>query len=165
MILDLKRIFANEGSSLPIEYEMDMSEVDYSGDFPLKSPVKISGSVSNRASMVELQLKIDYIFSADCHRCGAYCEHNHSLKLDKALAVSVENEESDTIIAVSDMKLDLDELVFSEVYMSLPTKHLCHEECKGICSKCGKNLNEGKCECPEKEIDPRLQKLADLLKN
>ncbi|MBR2488852.1 MAG: DUF177 domain-containing protein, partial [Clostridia bacterium] len=47
----------------------------------------------------------------------------------------------------------------------LPMKHLCSEKCKGICSKCGKNLNDGKCECPEKEIDPRLQILADLLNN
>ena len=164
MILDLKKIFANEGSSLPIEYEMDMSTVDYSGDFPLKSPVKISGTVSNRASMVELRLEIDYVFSADCHRCGAFCEHKHSLTLLKSLAVSVESEESDTIIAVPGMQLDLDELVFGEVYMSLPTKHLCKEDCKGICFKCGKNLNEGKCDCPEKEIDPRLAALAELLK-
>ena len=34
-----------------------------------------------------------------------------------------------------------------------------------ICPKCGKNLNEGKCGCPEKEIDPRLSALADLLNN
>ena len=165
MFLDLKKIFANEGATLPIEYEMDMSNTDYSGDFPLKQPVKISGLISNRASMVELQLRIDYIFSADCHRCGTFCENSHTLNLLKTLAVSVESEENDTIITVGDMQLDLDELVFSEVYMSLPTKHLCRENCKGICAKCGKNLNDGECGCVKKEIDPRLAKLAELLEN
>jgi len=165
MTLDLKAIFAGVGTSMPIEYEMDMSDVDFSGDFPLKSPVKISGSVSNRASMVELRLEINYVFSAPCHRCGVDFDAPYSLVLERTLAVSVESEENDTIIAVPGMTLDLDELVFSEVYMDLPTKHLCSEDCKGICSKCGKNLNEGKCDCPEKEIDPRLQALADLLKN
>ena len=77
----------------------------------------------------------------------------------------IEGEDSDTILLVPGMKLDLDELVYSEVMMSLPMKHLCNAECKGICFKCGKNLNEGKCDCPEKEIDPRLQALADLLKD
>ena len=62
------------------------------------------------------------------------------------------------------MKLDLDELVYSEVIVSLPMKHLCSEECRGICFKCGKNLNDGDCDCPKKEIDPRLAALADLLK-
>ena len=165
MFLDLKKIFANEGTTLPIEYEMDMSNTDYSGDFPLKQPVKISGLISNRASMVELQLRIDYIFSADCHRCGTFCESSHTLNLSKTLAVSVESEENDTIITVGDMQLDLDELVFSEVYMSLPTKHLCRDACKGICAKCGKNLNDGECGCVKKEIDPRLAKLAELLEN
>lgn len=165
MILDLKQLFVNEGSVLPVEYQMDMSQVDYSGDFPLKSPVKIKGAISNRASVVELDLTVSYVFSSDCHRCGTYAEHPHSIAVKKLLAVSVESEENDTIITVPDMKLDLDELIFGEVYISLPTKHLCKDDCKGICSKCGKNLNEGACGCSEKEIDPRLQKLADLLKN
>ena len=63
------------------------------------------------------------------------------------------------------MKLDLNELVYSEVIVSLPMKHLCKDDCKGICVKCGKNLNEGRCDCPEKEIDPRLSALAELLNN
>lgn len=165
MILDLKHLFVNEGSVLPVDYQMDMSEVDFSGDFPLKHPIKIIGSISNRASVVELELKISYVFSADCHRCGVFSEHTHELGFKKILAVSVESEENDTIITVPDMKLDLDELIFGEVYMSLPTKHLCKDDCKGICTKCGKDLNVGECGCNHKEIDPRLQKLADLLKN
>ena len=55
------------------------------------------------------------------------------------------------------------ELVYSEVIVSLPMKHLCNEECKGICFKCGKNLNEGECDCPKKDIDPRLAPLQAIL--
>ena len=162
MILDLKSIFANEGSVLPIAYEMDLSSVEFAGGFPLKMPVKVQGSVSNRASMVILMLKITYTFSADCDRCGVSTERVHTLSLNKTLAVSVESEESD-IVPVPGMELNVDELVFSEVYVDLPSKHLCNKNCKGICPKCGKNLNEGNCDCPTKEIDPRLSKLAELL--
>ena len=165
MILDLKKLFVSEGCVLPIEYQMDMSEVDFSGEFPLNKPVKLSGSVSNRASVVELDITVNYVFSANCHRCGVFCEHTHTVEIKRVLATRVESEENDSIIAVPDMKLDLDELVFGEVYMSLPTKHLCKEDCKGVCSKCGKDLNQGECGCPTKEIDPRLAKLAELLKN
>ena len=165
MIIDLKRIFVNENSSLPIEYSLDMSNVDFSGVYPLKKPVEIIGTVSNKASLVELDASINYVFEAPCDRCGVDAAEKYTLNIQKTLAPSIEGEESDSILLTPDMKLDLDELVYSEVIVSLPMKHLCKDDCKGICAKCGKNLNEGKCDCPEKEIDPRLSALAELLNN
>lgn len=163
MTLDLKRIFANDGATLPIVYELDMKDVDYAGCFPLKKPVKINGSVSNKADVVSLLLNMVYEYSAVCDRCGAETVREYTVTLSRSLAVSIEGEDSDTILVVPQMQLDVDELVFTEVYLSLPTKFLCEENCKGLCSKCGKNLNEGDCGCSQKEIDPRLKKLADLL--
>ena len=165
MIIDLKKIFVNENSSLPIEYSLDMSNVDFSGDYPLKKPAEIKGAVTNKASLVELNADITYVFEAPCDRCGVYTAKKHILHIEKSLAPSIEEEESDSILLTPDMKLDLSELVYSEVIVSLPMKHLCKEDCKGICFKCGKNLNEGKCDCPQKEIDPRLSALAELLNN
>ena len=163
MILDLKRIFVNENSSLPIEYALDMSGVEFSGTYPLKKPVKISGTVTNKASLTVLDAEITYEYSAPCDRCGAETAKEYTVKVNKSLAPSIEGEESDSILPVPDMKLDLDEFIYSEVILSLPTKFLCQESCKGICPKCGKDLNEGKCGCDFKEIDPRLAKLAELL--
>ena len=164
MIIDLKPIFVNDNSSLPIDYALDMTDFELSGLFPLKNPVKINGLVYNKASLIRLEATITYVYDAPCDRCGDNAVEEITVKLEKSLAVSIEGEESDTIIALPDMKLDLDDLVYTETVLSIPTKHLCSATCKGICYKCGKNLNQGKCECPEKEIDPRLQALADLLK-
>ncbi len=165
MILDLKRIFANEGSVLSIEHSLDMSDVDFMGNYPLKNLVKINGAVSNKASVVSLNLNVEYTFAAPCDRCGVDAAHNHTVIVDKLLATAIERQESDTIITVPDMKLDVDEFVYSEVILDLPSKHLCSEDCKGICFKCGKNLNEGECGCSTKEVDPRLAKLMELLDN
>ncbi len=165
MVLDLKRVFSNSGESLPIDYTFDMSETDFAGGFPLKSPVKVKGSIFNRAGVVTLCLDMEYVFTAPCDRCAVLTARTHSVNLEKSLATSIEGEDSDTIITVPDYKLDVDELVFSEVYLSLPSKHLCKEDCMGCCYECGKNLNEGECDCSEKQdIDPRLSKLAELLK-
>lgn len=163
MVLDLKGIFACEGRSLPIDCSLDMSDVDYSGLFPLKKPIIAKGSVFNKASVVTLNLKIDFEYDAPCDRCGKETVRSYNVIIDKSLATSIEGEDSDTIITVPDMKLDVDELIFTEVILGLPTKHLCTETCKGICFKCGKDLNEGDCDCTKKEIDPRLKALADLL--
>ena len=58
MIIDLKKIFVNDNSSLPLEYSFDMSTVEFSGLFPLKKPVKLIGTVSNKASLVSLNADI-----------------------------------------------------------------------------------------------------------
>ena len=164
MIIDLKRIFVNENSTLPIEYSLDLSDVEHSGSFPLKKPVLFNGTVSNKAGLVRFEATVNYIYEAPCDRCGVDTAKPVTVLVDKSLATAIEGEDSDTILLVPDMKLDIDEFLYTEVVISLPMKHLCSEDCKGICSKCGKNLNEGKCDCPEKEIDPRLAVLADLLK-
>lgn len=163
MTLDLKRIFANEGAVLPISYELDLNGLEFSGIFPLKKPVKVNGSVSNKADMLELELKIAYTYEGFCDRCGIEAAHDYTVTFNRALAVSIEGEESDTILTIPDMKLDVDELVYTEVFLSFPTKFLCREDCKGICPDCGKDLNDGECGCNKREIDPRLAKLAELL--
>ena len=165
MIIDLKRIFVNDNSSLPVDCSLDLSQLEYLGEYPLKKPVSMKGKISNSASLVRLEAEISYEYEAPCDRCGLITAEGHTVKIEKSLASSIEGEESDTILVVPDRKLDLDELIYTEVMLSLPMKHLCSENCKGICSKCGKNLNEGKCDCPEKEIDPRLAALAELLNN
>ncbi len=163
MTLDLKRIFANEGAVLPVSTELDMSDVDHGGFYPLKKPVVVTGKVSNRAGVVGLDLEMSYTYDGICDRCGCPVSKTYTVPFEKALAVSIEGEESDTILTVPEMQLDVDELVYTEVYVSLPTKFLCRKDCKGLCSTCGKNLNEGMCSCDHTEIDPRLKKLADLL--
>lgn len=163
MIVDLKYIFATDTASLQINHQMDLSSLSVYGLFPLKKPVNVTGKVYNRASVVCLELCITYTYEAGCDRCGIDTVRDFSVTVDKSLAVSIEAEESDTIITVPDMKLDVDELVYSEVVLSLPVKFLCKEECRGLCELCGKNLNDGECNCRRKEIDPRLAKLAELL--
>lgn len=165
MVLDLKRIFATEGSVLPIECVMDLSALEVSGNFPLKKPVTVKGSVSNKASVVSLVLVIDYEFAAPCDRCGVDAINEHTVTVDKLLATSIERQESDTILTVPGMKLDVDELVYTEVVLDLPTKHLCFADCKGLCPQCGKNLNVESCDCNKKQVDPRLAKLLELLEN
>lgn len=164
MIIDLKQVFVNDNFTLPLKYALDLSHIEYMGEYPLKKPVEIAGEIVNKASVVRLEAEISFEFDASCDRCGARTAKMHTLKVSKSLATSIEGEDSDTIVTVPDMKFNLDEFLYAEVITNLPMKHLCSESCKGLCLKCGKNLNEGECGCQRKEIDPRLSALADLLK-
>ncbi|MDH4027761.1 MAG: DUF177 domain-containing protein [Nitrospirota bacterium] len=61
-----------------------------------------------------------------------------------------------------DDEIDIDELIKEQVLLSVPMKPLCSPECRGICPKCGKDLNEGTCGCETKGTDPRLAPLEKL---
>jgi uncharacterized protein len=58
--------------------------------------------------------------------------------------------------------LDITEAVRQYSLLAIPMKALCKKDCAGLCPTCGKNLNEGKCDCPDDNIDPRWSKLAEL---
>jgi uncharacterized protein len=49
--------------------------------------------------------------------------------------------------------------------LSIPMQVYCRDACKGICVQCGKNLNEGECDCVFDDVDPRLEALRVLLEN
>ncbi len=58
--------------------------------------------------------------------------------------------------------LDLKEAIRQNILLAIPMKPLCREDCAGLCQSCGKDLNQGQCDCNKAEIDPRWSKLAKL---
>jgi uncharacterized protein len=60
-------------------------------------------------------------------------------------------------------ELDLSEVVRQSILLAIPPSPICRTKCRGLCPHCGKNWNEGPCDCKRDEIDPRLQPLKQLL--
>ncbi len=59
--------------------------------------------------------------------------------------------------------LDLTEAIRQYALLAVPMKPLCREDCAGLCPGCGRNLNQGGCDCPPQEADPRWAKLKNLV--
>jgi uncharacterized protein len=59
--------------------------------------------------------------------------------------------------------LDLREAIRQNLVLELPIRMLCHEDCAGLCPQCGKDLNEGPCDCQPEPLDTRLSALSQLL--
>lgn len=165
MVLDLRQIFLNDGKTCPINCEFDFSGVDFFGGYPLKKPVRVKGKVENRAGVVEISVECEVEYSAECDRCQTPTVKTYNISFSGILVSDRAREDDDELILLNDYKLDLQEYCYNEMIPRLPMKHLCSENCKGICQKCGKNLNEGECDCTHKVADPRLEKLRELLDN
>lgn len=165
MVLQLKSLFAGEVSVLPFCYHMEVSSLDQQG-LTFQQPVKVTGQVESHAGMVMLSAAIEYCYEVPCDRCLIPIHRNGTLQCQHVLVTHLNQEETadvDELVLVKDFQLDLDELMFADLYLNLPTKNLCKPDCRGLCPSCGKNLNQGDCHCQEDDIDPRLAALKDLL--
>ncbi len=75
----------------------------------------------------------------------------------------VELVEKDFTVAGGDEgEVDLQELVMEQIFLSLPMRLLCREDCLGLCSECGANLNRKKCDCRKHTGHSAFLKLKEL---
>ena len=162
MFIELKQVFENEGTSLPFSALIDLSDVEQRGQKLFVAPVSVTGEFINKLGVVSFEATAQFTYRAPCDRCAEPVEREYSLPIHHGLVTALNNEDNDDFLVVENMKLDVDELVRSDVLLSLPTKFLCKSDCKGLCSKCGANLNLGPCNC-KKEVDPRLSALLELM--
>ncbi len=97
-----------------------------------------------------------------CDRCLEYYQRDVKTDFRLFLARSPDTEKAEIELLEEDMEvdfirdeeIDLDEIIQEQLYLSLPIKSLCMEECLGLCPACGHNLNNGACKC-KKEHEGR----------
>jgi len=122
---------------LYLKEEIDPAELDLeTGLIKLRSPVKLAAQITRITNALTIDLNINAVIFADCSRCLSEFERvfNKHVRLNYPL------ESSDVFI---DLKPDIRE----EIILDYPIKPLCSLSCKGLCIKCGKNKNEGGCNC------------------
>ena len=162
MILDMLPILSGASQQIDFDFSFTPSEDSllaavYS-DVDFAEPITVSGQVKNMAGYM--------VLSADvCARCLEPVCSELEISFEKDIASDGEvSSENDDYIIIEDKKLDLLAPVEEEIMLEMPSRTLCKEDCLGLCPKCGKNLNEGDCDCEKKEVDPRLVILKTLLK-
>lgn len=146
MILQIKDIFDIASSSRDFSYVIPVNELaEYKG-YTFISPIAINGTLVNRAGIVTLSYNVGCSMKHICDRCLSEFTRDYSYNFSATLVRSV-NQGNDEYIVCGDNTLDMDELAISDLLLQLESKTLCTEDCKGLCMKCGKNLNEGDCSC------------------
>ena len=139
MLLQCRSLFMGEVTSLPIDTELDFSQVEHQGICPLPEPVRVVGAITVRAGVVQLTARATFVFHGRCDRCLGAFERAYDVPLEHTLVATLEDEENDDYILLDQYQLDLADLTMAD------------------------NLNEGLCGCTHKSVDPRLAVLGQLL--
>lgn len=164
MRIDMTPMLSSRTDRLDFSFEYEADNGMFPG-ITFDRSVSVVGNVTEIASCMLLTLKASVSYDTECARCLKKLHRTHTFDLSKNVAVSgsLQDEDNDDYVIVEDRALLLDDIVEELLFLELPSRDLCSEDCLGLCPKCGKDLNEGKCSCVTKEIDPRLAALSKFL--
>lgn len=163
MLLSVKKIINAPGEGQDFRFELDLSDVEFGGMYPIDRPVVVTGSVRNIAGMLLLRFEAGTVLSLTCDRCMKSFSREKTVQCEYMLSEDPEDQENDNIVLLVDDTVDVGDLAKTAFILDMDTKNLCREDCKGLCPKCGADLNQGSCGCQTKDVDPRLAVLAKLL--
>lgn len=168
MIVDLNS-FTRE---LPVDTRIASKDILL--DVPnvkLVSDVAVHGKFAKGAASTELIGKLEGSISIDCDRCLEPVEQPLAIDLDVEFIQAEQfASQTDRELTADDLKadaisgdeIDLAEVVREQILLEIPQQFFCKDDCKGLCPKCGTNLNLLDCNCIETEIDPRWAALKNL---
>lgn len=175
MFVDINELRERE---VPLVVELDFTEQELHVSnhiSALAKPVHSTMTVSIRSGdQVRVVGRLEAEVSFTCSRCLKHFNGSINKGFDLEYwpdpVVTAESEElsltyPELVIGFyRNEELDLSAVVSEQIVLEIPLKPVCREGCKGLCSQCGADLNEGPCGCEPPPLDPRLSALADIKK-
>lgn len=164
MIIDINPLLKGEKNEISVDFELTLSEGVDDVEFPY--PFHISGFVKDMAGYILLSLNASTNYRTQCARCLKDISKIIEVSFEKTVISDIsalQNKENDDYILAPDGYIDVDETLTEQIILEIPMKHLCKDDCKGLCFKCGADLNVTECTCDTSDPDPRFDVLRKLL--
>ena len=179
MLIHLSEVLAAEGKKCSYTVPVGYDVFHYHGKTcPILERPDMALTLENKgAQKVALRLSGQLKLVLPCDRCLEDTPVDVCLDVQTELdmkavpcggelsgaELEAEQERLDNQTFVEGHFLDTDKLLRQELMLRVPEKVLCKEDCKGICYRCGRNLNDGACDCKEEPADLRMAAILDLL--
>lgn len=168
MLVNLSDALTLQGKTEQLEVQTESDSFDGvygSFDITEKSPVSLT-AWNTGDGKAEVEGNVRLTFATQCDRCLADVLTVLDIKFDRTVtSPDAETEDEDSRQFMDGYQLDVDALVQNEILVNWPVKILCKEDCRGICPKCGQNLNMGECGCDTFVPDPRMAVLKDIFES
>lgn len=157
--LDLKTLFSQRENKVGFDRTFPLT--DSVDSVELCGEARVFGTISDYSGVLQFQAELSLDYQTQCDRCLKPITRTLKVNLDRPITKTVdEDSEEETVLAENDV-IDLALLCYEGLYEHLPLKHLCSEDCRGLCPYCGTDLNEAPCSC-KAPPDPRLAGLVEF---
>ena len=170
MLINLTELFTREGKTNDYAVELDCREFQIpQGICPVSDSKPVTFYIENVGDRtLVLSGEAEFTLMIPCDRCLEPVEVPFQLSIERTFDMNLTDEERianlDEQSYLQGYNLDVDQLVRDELLLNLPMKVLCDEDCKGICNRCGANLNHETCDCDRSSLDPRMSVIQDIFK-
>lgn len=155
MLIDVKNL-ADKREEFSFDEKLELPR----GDYMMHIAVQIDGLVYRRDSDYVVDGKVKTVLNLNCDLCLSAFETKLDFDLNEVYSETLDSEEE--FWELSDKTIDLKPAVIADIMLNLPMQILCSDDCKGLCPKCGHNLNNGDCGCDRGYVNPQFEKLLTL---
>ena len=133
---------------------------------PFFGNILVDAELNKSHNQLVLSTKITAKVNFDCDRCNINFNSTITNSYKMVYLIGMQPQDSDSI-NIAYLRADADKIILDDdvrdfALLAVPMKRLCSEFCKGLCIKCGKNLNDGDCGCVHENIDDRWLPLVEL---
>jgi len=164
MKVDVSEIIGNSGASMAIAMEEEPVVKQPVDGYFLDGMLLFKGTVTNRNEILLLDGSLKTTYRSECYRCLAPVGGTLDIVIKENFINSDDAEQND-MYYFNGKILDISKALIDNIILNLPMKQLCSNNCKGLCSICGGNLNNEECDCESKEVDPRMEGLKNFFDN
>ncbi|MEY8351955.1 DUF177 domain-containing protein [Lachnospiraceae bacterium 54-53] len=170
MLINLTELFTLEGKEKTYTPDIEMKVYHGpGGDYEVAEAKPVLLRIMNLGGKkLEVEGKAKLTLIIPCDRCLDPVRVDLAFDIIRMIDLSESEEERFEDLQeqpyVNGYNLDVDQLVCDELILNLPMKVLCSENCKGICNRCGTNLNRETCDCDIRSADPRMAVIQDIFK-
>ena len=170
MKIDISDVYSLDNKEITRKVHIDMAEFQSrQGRFPIQAGEPFDLTIANEeGKRLRLSGEGDVTVQIPCDRCLQEVDVPFHFEIEKVIPLTAsteqtEDDDDETASYIDEERvLDVDRLIFNEILVNWPAKILCRPDCKGICPKCGTNLNLATCDCEQGELDPRMAQFQDV---
>ena len=143
--MNLRELIKSPGSRLSFTRELSTDRLALPAVLGYNVPPAAEGEIVNNAGALTLRCVIRADLHCQCDRCTREFDTQVNIPLEYGLAAELEDEEDPDYFLLNGDELDIDDLLESGYILNMDMQFLCRDDCKGLCPRCGADLNDGPC--------------------
>jgi uncharacterized protein len=164
MILDLRDLALRGGDRFESSFPLQMAPLVLGGaSYQVLVPGDVGVAVDRVAGGFLVEISLQARIYGPCARCLEEAGLEVDTRQQEFVPTAQDGwEESVLSTFVDDLVVDVDGIAREALVLALPGRVLCSDSCKGLCPRCGRDLNRGACACGDDDTDERWNKLRNL---